>query len=290
MIAISRGVPLLLSLIFLSGITAPAVGAATHVERLYQDALMKESGERDPEAALELYRQVSELAGKNNRLFVQARLRMASCYELLGKRKDAEEIYLQVIQDSADALSEAAAAAKQNLERLQIQDMKERKPEERMPQDVFVREFQATRFSLSAGPVFARSGANSLEGFDWGVRYRLSPAPRVLAFYVDAGFLPAYHRQIAVRAVAELPHGVQKTVIPEIGAGLATSDGTSGPSVSAALHAFPAHILSVILQTTFESNPLGDSSQKSFPSSVWTAALKMQIAIGWAHTVRRPAP
>src|SRR5438105_1122626 len=86
---------------FLSFLVGPALEAATRAEALFEQGMIKESGERDPDAALKLYQEAIDQAGRDHRLVAKARLHMAACLELLGKPKDAEALYLTVINDPA---------------------------------------------------------------------------------------------------------------------------------------------------------------------------------------------
>jgi hypothetical protein len=113
--------------------------------------------------------------------------------------------------------------------------------------------------------------------------------------------------------IAELPHGAQRLVIPEAGAGLAvtSSDVTfqnglssgdlvqrkTSPYFDFGLHLFPDRIVSLLLQGSYVSLPYPDSVEIQvpahpqsfdFPSSMWNISVKVQMKIGWPKLVMQP--
>src|SRR5207302_3902472 len=86
---------------------------------LFEEAMIKESGERNMEAAIDLYKQVIDRAGSDRLLASKARLRMGNCYERLGKIPEATELYIRIVTDTADSAGEIARMAKTNVLRLQ---------------------------------------------------------------------------------------------------------------------------------------------------------------------------
>jgi tetratricopeptide (TPR) repeat protein len=106
------------ALMFFGLVLAWPLHADTQAQTLFDQAMIKESGERDPEAARKLYQEVIDQAGDDHRLAARARLHMGACLEQLGKREEAEQLYLQIINESASSIKEAVQAAQSNLERL----------------------------------------------------------------------------------------------------------------------------------------------------------------------------
>ena len=119
---------------------------------------MKESGERDLEGALELYRQVIEQARQDPRLVSKARLRMGGCLERLGKTDEALGIYLVITQNPDGVSAETLQAAQANGVRIQA-DMKRAADQaaleaaaRRSASMIMVPEFRANGLSLLVGP------------------------------------------------------------------------------------------------------------------------------------------
>ncbi len=277
----------------------PRLGASSEAQTLYQEAVMKETGERDPEAAIALYQKVIERAGQDYRMVSKARLRLATCYEHLGKNKEAEQVYLDILKESSQSLPEAAQAAHTNLGRLQAED---RKPAATAM--TLVKEFQDTRATISMGPVWVRSGRESLPEVTLALRYRLSPARWPLSFYAEGGTLPPInnHRiqngvkpsgsgnpdlatldlsyQAHLALIAELPHEHHPGLVPEIGCGAAMTAShieitnftqqelrqvVWSPYFAAGLHVFADRPLSLLLAATYTPNPFGQSIQINSP-------------------------
>lgn len=107
--------------------TAP-LWAATAAENLFQEAVMKETGNRDCEKAIALYKEVVQQAGDNHLLAARAQLRAGSCYEKLGKIPEAMEAYQQVSVHTADTPADIVLAAQASLQRLQAQEVRTSTP------------------------------------------------------------------------------------------------------------------------------------------------------------------
>jgi pentatricopeptide repeat protein len=107
---------------FLSfGISQPLWSAATAPagEDLFQQALLKESGERNLPGAIELYKQVIALPGAEKLSVFESRLRLGKCYAQLGKIHEAEKVYEQIVKESMasqNALAQDAQATLKNLQ------------------------------------------------------------------------------------------------------------------------------------------------------------------------------
>jgi tetratricopeptide (TPR) repeat protein len=97
---------------------SPALRGATPVEDLLQQAFLKEARERNLEAAIDLYREVANVPGADPMLRFEARLRMGSCYEVLGKYEEASEIYEQILKNTSAPQSELSHEVEANWLRL----------------------------------------------------------------------------------------------------------------------------------------------------------------------------
>jgi hypothetical protein len=327
---------LAIALLFTWGVK-PVLAGASSADTLFQDAVMKESGERDLEGAIDLYRQAAEHAGTDHRLASQARLRMASCYERLGKSKEAEQTYIQIISDATAAIGEINQEAQIGLERLKAQEKKTEEEAARarpQPPIIYVREYMSSRASISAGPSYLISRAQPLTDLSVALRYRVSPDQRPLAWYVEASaIIPmgdskvgnqiqtsdasttdtasvTFNYQTSFALLGELPHGRQRLVIPEMGAGVAmtsakivgsTAEKYWGPYAQAGLHFFADHIISFLLQGAYTGTPYPESiniaaqgsspahtTTFNFPSSNWSLAAKAQIKVGWFSRALKP--
>ena len=75
--------------------SAPAL--AENASALYQEGLMKENGEGDLDAAIEVYRKIVSEHADTTEVAARAQLRIGMCYEKLG-REQATEAYQKVIE------------------------------------------------------------------------------------------------------------------------------------------------------------------------------------------------
>ena len=75
--------------------SAPAL--AENASALYQEGLMKENGEGDLDAAIEVYRKIVSEHADTTEVAAKAQLRIGMCYEKLG-REQATEAYQKVIE------------------------------------------------------------------------------------------------------------------------------------------------------------------------------------------------
>jgi tetratricopeptide (TPR) repeat protein len=285
---------------------------------LFQQAMVKELGERDIEAAIELYRQVIEQSGSNDLLASKARLRMGECYERIGRTDAAKTIYQQIITSEAKTSAEIAQEAKNNLDRIRAQDEKELKAWRQSAFAVAAEPhyvWKETRAQFSIGPALAISQGDTLKRLSLAMRYRLTPDARPNAFYLEAGGTPpvwdsdvktqtvtpdaqttdtatlSLKYQTYLALIGELPHGRQRKVIPELGAGVAltsteikytstqtgtftgfsfpypysvTYTGTAtqqtlNPYLSAGLHLFPDQRVSFLVQANYIALPYSNS-------------------------------
>jgi tetratricopeptide (TPR) repeat protein len=306
-------------IIFLCGLTLRSTALAeSRAESLFQNAMIKENGERDPEAALALYQQAIDQAGSDHRLVAKARLHMGNCLERLGKSKEAEEIYLQIINESTANLVEAVQAAQANLERLQTEEKKARDLAAKSKPMVLVQEFHDTRISLLGGLAGLESGGHLQSNLSLGARYRISPLSRPLGLYGEiGGFIPFGNStinseingslkldgQMQLALMGELPHGTQNRTIPEIGIGaaLTSSEINSGPiseghSLWSPYFEFGVRLradrrVSVLLIGSYTANPYPKTIQpQTFdsPNSLWNLVAMVQIKLGRTKTVMRP--
>jgi hypothetical protein len=88
-------------------------------EVLYRQAYAKETGDRDPEAALALYEEVVRQSKSGAPLAVKAHYRSGECLELLGRTPEAIRAYEAVVASSGAAvLLELDIPARERLARL----------------------------------------------------------------------------------------------------------------------------------------------------------------------------
>ena len=81
-------------------VVAASARQAAVGDREYQAALHKEMVDRDPKAAIELYRPLAKSADRA--LAAQAALRMAECYQKLGQDSEAQKMYALLVRELAD--------------------------------------------------------------------------------------------------------------------------------------------------------------------------------------------
>lgn len=112
--------PRILSIFCILGMTPSILVAASSPDALFQEALVQETGERNLEKAIELYKQVILQGDPKALLTGNARLRIGACYERLRKPWDALAAY----QEAAflpTTPSELRETAQSNVVRLQAQ-------------------------------------------------------------------------------------------------------------------------------------------------------------------------
>ena len=227
----------------------PLMAASTAPEVFFQEAMLKETGERDPEAAIPLYQKAIDEAGTDRQLRFKARFRMAGCYELLGKSKDAEQVYLQIIGESASTSSEMVQEALASLRRLQAQEKAAAASSAApvVPQKplVLASHYEESRFSFSVGAAALTRASELQPRGTVDLRARILPGTAPLSLYVEAGAITPggnprlrtenkispfqnldqgvlelqYQTHLAL--ISELPHGHERWVIPEGGVGIA---------------------------------------------------------------------
>ncbi len=81
----------------------------TEAERLLQKAMLSEDVDGDLQAAIEQYKKIVADNGGNRAVAARALLRLAGCYEKLG-REEAQKTYQQLINDYPDQTAEVASA------------------------------------------------------------------------------------------------------------------------------------------------------------------------------------
>ena len=81
--------------VILLTVSSPAL--AENASALYQEGLMKENGEGDLDAAIEVYRKIVSEHADTTEVAAKAQLRIGMCYEKLG-REQATEAYQKVIE------------------------------------------------------------------------------------------------------------------------------------------------------------------------------------------------
>jgi hypothetical protein len=323
---------------------SPPVWAETRAEAFYQEAKIKEFGERDLDAAIALYRRSVEQQDTNRLLSAKARLAMASCYERLGKRDDAKKVYEEIVSESSPPSIEIEQTAKVNFKKIQAQELREQedadreallKGEETPSLVVSAPVDHGPQAALSIGPSIVASQGASFERLSIAFRYRLPFKNRLAPLSLEVGLIPPvgaskvedqtrtlnsqttdsatlnFHYQARFILLVELPHGRQKTFIPEMGAGVSlvssdiayrsstsgvqttsasTSKTTWGPYLKVGIHFLPEHTLSYVLDAgytavpypqtvTFAAGPRAQSF--NFPTSMWEVGAKLQVKIRW---------
>jgi tetratricopeptide (TPR) repeat protein len=104
----------------LSSATTLRLEAATSDE-LFQKAFLMETGERDIEKAIGMYKEVVDQSKDNPAMASKAEYRMALCYERLGKVPEAIATYEKVIELNASSTTETTESARANAQRLKNQ-------------------------------------------------------------------------------------------------------------------------------------------------------------------------
>jgi len=306
-------------------------------DELLQQAVVKESGERDLEGAIVLYQQVIDDSAGDFNTANDARLRMGVCDERLGKVAAAEKTYSDIIRTDSTT-SERTKEAQRRLARLTAQNQQPLQSAGPVPATPRYR-FQKTRFSLLGGVTLLNTDEKWIKP-SIGFRIRLLPASRPLNFFLElSSTLPAgrsatstHHSEsdagtldsastgdqydASAGLVTEIPHGIQRSAIPEIGAGIAmvsskseytttvidSKAGTSGektdsivaPYLAFGVHLFPDHIVSLLLRATCIANPYRQDIEFQqpphresfdFPSELWGLGMQIQVKIGRARRV-----
>src|SRR4051812_7381465 len=98
---LSRNLKVLAVVVLSLGMARALWSATSRADELFQQALVKESGERDLEGAIELYQKVLDQPGAERVVLFEARMRMGACYERLGKLDAAEQAYEQILKEAA---------------------------------------------------------------------------------------------------------------------------------------------------------------------------------------------
>jgi hypothetical protein len=80
-------------------------------EAVYREAYTRETGERDPEAAIRLYKEAVDLARGQGLLAEKSRYRIGVCNETLGRRAEAMNAYQELLgtHPSTDVMQAATA-------------------------------------------------------------------------------------------------------------------------------------------------------------------------------------
>ncbi len=317
----------------------PFIWAVAAPETLFQDAMMKETGERDLDAAIALYQKVIERAGTNHLLVAKAQLRMGGCYERLGKNKEAEKVYRDIISDPASSQGEIAQLAQDSLQRLETL---KRKQASWSVEYTHVYQETPARFSLGTAFISTREGLRPR--LSLALRYPLFKPqeprrPQVL--WIEWGMIPPMGAleiqarteipdtstsdigtlnllfQTHLALVAELPHGSQRTIVPEIGVGAALTraeieytsvvtgaspsttsgqftENNLGPYFASGLHFYPDRVVSFLLSGRYSYVPFPKSVQIATPGhratfgfadSLWNVTAELQVKVGWFKRV-----
>jgi len=106
---------LLVVILSAAGIRFPSnyAQSVTEAERLLQKAILLEDVDGDLQAAIGQYKKIAADNGKNRPVAAKALLRLAGCYEKLG-REEAQKTYQQLIREFPDQL-DAVRVAKEKL-------------------------------------------------------------------------------------------------------------------------------------------------------------------------------
>ena len=226
---------------------------AASAQKLFEQGLFTETGERNPEKALDYFRQAAQEAGpRNPGLLADARLHMGRCLSKLGKTDEALGIYLVITKNPAGVSADTLQTAQTESDRIQA-DMKRAADQAALEEaahrnvaTILVPEFRDNGVSLLFGPTFVRgSGVFAARG-DVSMRLRifgrqsrpvflevgaLTPGenPAMASGEFKSSFFPGatdeaeLHMgyQIHAALVRDLPHGHQDAIIPEVGVGAA---------------------------------------------------------------------
>jgi hypothetical protein len=307
---------------------APA-RAAQSVESLFQKALMRETVQRDSEGAIHLYQQVIDQAGGNRSLKAEARLRTGICYEKLDKPLEAEQYYRLVLSEPSNVSPDILEQATNNLNRIEAERRNVRGSTSPY-REQWTHRYVPSQNSFSLGPtLLAANSATPAYGLSLGLRLRPTHIDKYGKWFVEAGGIIPFGNaeiadqsrefdsqgadvanltlryQISLGLVNELPHGKQRTAIPEVGAGFAltssrisyrtaSSAGEStenawSPYLEGGLHIYPDRIFSYLLQARFVNTPYPKSVEIAspahtqnfdFPSSQWSIGVMVQMKLG----------
>ena len=301
---------------------------------LFQKALVKESVDRNLEGAINLYQQTVGHPKVGPGVAAEARLRMGLCYEKLAQPQEAETVYRQLLARTSGASPEIIQQAKARLRQVEAENhlgVTSGNP----GKIVWVRRYQWSPLSVLSGPT-ASAGSNSLTFYSLmvGLRWRLSAPDRPFPFSVELrGVVPLVNStietqfspsnlqgptsaslkvqyQTSLGLVSQLPHGQQRTVIPEVGAGFiltasqisfanATSSGEQSdkqwsPYLETGAQLFSDRTVSLLMHVTYIPTPytrsidaggMGGSHSFGFPTAQWALGAIVQTKVGYYHSV-----
>ncbi len=310
--------------------------------------MIKETGERNLEAAISLYQQAIDAAANSNPLLVsKARYRMGTCYERLGNIPEAETLYQQIVTDSAHNPGEISELAHDSLQRIENERRKEQAAAAAaIPHLVKTATvYEPTQARLLLGPTFIENHDGMGTRFAVGLSYPLFKKVDEPPFlWVDLGAITPlgdltidraiqtpdaqtadvgqlnFQYQVHLSLMTELPHGLERDLIPEIGAGLALthssidwtrvttgpspsrqtgSDSSShwGPYFATGLQFYPDHILSAALEASYSNAAFSKSVQIptapgghafNFSNSFWNITAALRVRLGWYKKVVEP--
>ena len=322
----------MISAVFLAVLLPVALFADPQSDELFHKAFAKESVERNLEGAISLYQQTVGHPRVDPGVAGEARFRMGMCYEKLGQPQDAESVYRQLLSKTVGISPEIVHKAKEHLRQVEA--------ENRLgvvqipgtpPKVVWVRRFQLSPLSVLLGPTFCSENVYAVSA---GLRWRLSSVDRPEHFYIQGrGIVPfsnstvqealspsnlngttnaslTLQYQTSLALISELPHGHQRMVIPEVGAGFAltaskisyTNAAFSGdqsvqrwsPYLQAGLQLSADRNLSLLINAAYLPNPYRQSidvpgpaasTSFGFPSSQWSLTAMLQMKIGYLQSV-----
>jgi len=308
--------------------------AVSEPDDLFQKALMKETGERNLEAAITLYQQVVGNPDVGPGVAAEARWRMGQCYEKLGLPRKAELVYRQLLEKPKSVTPALIQRARARLR--EVAAVNELKPTPNSPgKIVWVKRYARTPLSVFLGPTWlGGASAQSAYGIDLGLRWLFSDVHRNERFYVEGRtMVPIVHAtianqliqstingptraslklnyQIALGLAGELPHGTQREIVPELGAGFEltsskiqyTNAAFSGeqkesrwrPYIEAGMQLYPEKTLSLLIHARIVQTPyaqaidaqgVAGSEPFHFPSSQWSLGAVLQMKIGYFREV-----
>ena len=324
----------LVSALLVAALVPTFIFAKGEPDDLFQKALVQESAERNLEAAIALYQQTvgNPLVGPG--VAAEARWRMGQCYEKLGKPHKAEMVYRQLLEKTSGVTPQLVQKARAHLRQVEAENRLKASPGS-PGKVVWVRRFQLTPLSFLLGPSLS-TGSNTLpvSSLMTGLRWRMSAADHPQRFYAQMrGWVPLsgstvqnqvspsnisgttnatlnLQYQLSLGLVGELPHGRQRTVIPEVGAGFAVtatkisfanaafsgdqSEKRWRPYLEAGLQLFPDRTLSLLINATYVQTPypqsidaqgIAGSQSFGFPSSQWVLGAMLQTKFGYYRSV-----
>jgi len=324
----------ILAVVLLDLFAPASLLAVSQPDDLFHKALIKESVERDLEGAISLYQQTVGHPRVGPAVAGEARLRMGLCYEKLGKPQDAESVYRQLLEKTAGVSPDIVRQARAHLKQVEAQNLLNIGPEN-PAKVVWARRFKLTPLSILLGPsLYAAKGSQPVYALAAGFRWRLVSADRPERFYIQGrGFVPVsdstvqeksspsnltgttnaslkIQYQTSLGLIGELPHGRQRTYIPEVGGGFALtaskisyanatvsgdhSESHWSPYLETGLHLFSDRNLSLLINATYVPTPYPQSIQAAgltgspsfyFSSSQWNLSAMLQLKMGYHRLV-----